>query len=243
MMKGLQGLVVAGALGIIAAALNWVYLEGQSQSVGSLDFLGVREAIMNGEVIQDRHLIAVTVPAVPAGSLKATAYLYADLKTVVGIKATKNYQVGDLILRADYRTPPAELRLEKNEKLYWIPVNSNTFVPDLINPGDEIAFVVPSFTRAIPEESPAASDDASETASTRDVSLEQIGPFRVGSLGNRLASSNLAKSNRIPTSEERLIGIVVSETKPEWSQAQRLYARVLAGEYQNIGVVLLRKRS
>ncbi len=71
---------------------------------------------------------------------------------------------------------------------------------------------------------------------------ESIGPFRVGSLGNRLASERVSRGNRVSTSQERLVGIVVNTKDPqELQNAERLQGKILAGEYRNIGVNLLAK--
>jgi hypothetical protein len=241
-MKGMQGLVVAGLLGVVGIALNWIYLEGKTKDIASISFIGIKSdvTIERGQTIKQEHLEAVNIPERHGRNLKEYVYLWEDRGTVVGITATRLYQAGDLLYRQDYRTPPPELKLVANEKLIWIPVNSNSFVPELVDPGDRIEFIVPVYES---QSVPAANEEGLETIEAmRPVRTETIGPFRVGSLGSRLASREVAAGNRIRSSHERLVGIVINTTDPkEMDNASRLQARVLSGDYQNLGVALLEK--
>jgi hypothetical protein len=230
-------------LGVLGLALNWIYLQGKTKDVATVRFLGIKPDVTlePGQIIREEHLLAVPVPERHAGSLKEYAYLYEDRGTVIGITATRRYLGGDLLCREDYRTPPPELKLAPNEKLIWIPVNSNSFVPELVDPGDRIEFIIPIYE---PQPLPAAGSEGSLTAvpARRVARTETIGPFRVGSLGSRLASRQVARGNRLSTSQERLVGIVVSEKdERERDNAANLQGRVLAGDYRDIGVVLVEK--
>jgi hypothetical protein len=72
--------------------------------------------------------------------------------------------------------------------------------------------------------------------------MERFGPFRVASLGTRLASRRVAQGNRLQSSQERLVGILVSESNEQVkNHAETLHRRVLSGTYQDIGVVLHKK--
>lgn len=243
-MKGMQGLIIAGLLGLVGVALNWIYLQGKAKDFQTVSFIGIRSGatIEPGTTIKEQHLAAVTVPKDYADNLREFVYLYKDLPTVVGISATRSYREGDLIYREHYRTPPPQLKLQEGEKLIWIPANGDSFVPDLVDPGDQIEFIVPVY-----ESRPAPTGDGTEsgpmmTAANRVMRTMQIGPFRVGSLGSRLASNRLARGSRIRSSQERLVGIVIDTKKPtEMENAEALQARVLSGEYQNLGVALLEK--
>ncbi len=242
-MKGMQGLMVAGLLGVLAVALNWIYLQGKTRDVAIVQFLGVRATspIEPGQVIREEHLQVVPVPERHAGNLKDYVYLYEERGTVVGITATRQYEQGDLIYRHDYRTPPVELRLSSQEKLIWIPVASSSFVPDLVDPGDRIEFIIPVYERVA---SPGSSEGEDGAASwdRRPVRTESIGPFRVGSLGSRLASRQVARGSRLTGSQERLIGIVIDQTdERERDNAANLQGRILTGDFRDIGVALIAK--
>jgi len=258
-MKGMQGLIVAGALGVLGVALNSFYLLYKTPDK-NVEFIGIGDkndetkiiTIEPGTVITKDHLVEVVIPERNAKNLKDFVYLYADLGTVVGITATRRYQTGDLLYREHVRTSPTELKLEPGEKLIWIPVSGNSFVPELVDPGDRIEFVVPvSEPRAPPTPSVEGGVRPVESPQSSRVSKKEtatFGPFRVKSLGTRLASSGVVRGNRIPTSQERLVGIVIKiedEKKVEQSQelehAKELQRGVLTREYQDIGVTLLEK--
>jgi hypothetical protein len=238
----MQGLIVAGLLGILGVALNWIYLQGKTKDIANVKFLGIRSdvSIEPGQIIRDDQLQAVPVPERHAGNLKDYVYLHEERGTVVGITATRRYETGDLLFRQDYRTPPPELKLGLAEKLIWIPVNSSGFVPELVDPGDRIEFIIPIY------DSPSLPADGDGSVATvpvrRVVRTESIGPFRVGSLGSRLASRNVARGNRLSTSQERLIGIIINgNDERERDNAANLQGRILSGDFRDIGVALLEK--
>lgn len=240
-MKGMQGLIVAGLLGVLAVALNWIYLDGKTRDRGDyVTFLAVKSGakIAPGQIIKDDQLQAVAVPKDYAERLKETAYLYEERAAVAGMTATMPYEAGDLVCRQDYRTPPAELKLSPDEMLIWIPVNSSSFVPELVNPGDRIKFIVPIYEdRPVP-----AGGDGSPTAvpARHFVETKSIGPFRVGSLGSRLASRDVARAHRLSSSQERLVGIVISEkNEEEQVYLADLQKFALSRDYRDIGVALL----
>lgn len=241
-MKGMQGLIVAGLLGLLAVALNWIYLDGKTRDKSEyVKFLGVKSgaSIAPGQVIRDDQLQAVPVPKDYAKNLEDTAYLYEERALVVGMTATAERKAGDLLYREDYRTPPVELKLQPGEMLIWIPVNSASFVPELVNPGDRINFIVPIYTNS---PVPAAGDGSGPTALARHlVETKPIGPFRVGSLGSRLASREVARAHRLSSSQERLIGIVINKAETlEMDRLAELQKYVLSRDYRgDIGVALL----
>ena len=83
--------------------------------------------------------------------------------------------------------------------------------------------------------------DANPTADSAPSStLEQIGPFRVRSLGDRLGSVDVMMAARRSPTQERLIGIVIDKTKPEEvDRASRLQERLRYGDYRSVSVKLL----
>jgi hypothetical protein len=217
-------------------------LQGKTKDIASVRFLGIQAdgPIEPGQIIRDDQLQAVPIPERHAGNLKDYVYLYEERGTIVGITATRRYQTGDLVYRQDYRTPPPELKLGPEEKLIWIPVNSSGFVPELVDPGDRIEFIVPIYES---QPLPAGQDgNVAAVPARRVVRTESIGPFRVGSLGSRLASREVARGNRLSTSQERLIGIIVSQNdERERDNAANLQGRILSGDFRDIGVALLEK--
>jgi hypothetical protein len=245
-MKGIHGLIIAVFLGIAGLAANWYYLYSKTKDIDSVDFIGVKQSvtIRQGETFRESHFQPVRVPSRHAAHLKQYIYLYDNRNLVVGIPATRDYQGGDVILRADYRTPASEVSWypeskvpRDRQRLMWVTIDDRNFVPSLVDPGDHIWFVVPEAATRVP--TPAGSGDDGIVLKAND----SIGPFRVGSLGNRLGSAAVMKSKRIPQASERQVGIVVqierSDLGVEQFDAQTQQLMKLIGRHDHHGLTVL----
>jgi len=246
-MKGIQGLIVAAGLGLLAAALNYLYLSEQSRGFTGVNFIVVKSgvAIRPGDVINESHLDKISVPKASAENLKEAAYLWQDLNTVVGIKATREYKENELLFRSDYRTPRPELALKANERLIWVTVDSRAFVPELVDPGDEVTFILPTPlgpTPAAPSVLPGT--DTPEPVRVDPPgggsgAMEMVGPFKVGSLGNRLGRTEVMRASSITPVQQQQIGIVVRwEGNKLEANAMKLQDRLARVNYSNVSVVL-----
>lgn len=227
-MKGITGIIVALVVGAMALVLNWFYLENKTADYDSVSFVGIRDGVTinPGDQIETQHLDRVTMPQKHAGNLKDFVVLYDSIQTVVGEYATKPYQGGDLIFLKDLRTPPPELKLEPGTDLLVLPVDTQRFIPDFINPGDSIDFIVSKKTEIVG----VTPQPGSQT--------EMIGPFTVGSVGNRLGSIDVMKGGRRAPAQQRQIGIIVKREGDAYGpQALKLLDRLNSGD-QNIGVAL-----
>ena len=113
-------------------------------------------ASSRGDTFLEKHLVALDVPQKRVGFLNESAVLYEDRFTVIGLKAVREYQTGDVILLQELKTPPAELNLNPNEDAVWIPVDGGSFVSSLVSPGDMVSFYVaaPSAKASVPAASP-----------------------------------------------------------------------------------------
>jgi hypothetical protein len=245
-MKGIQGIIVAVGLGLLGAALNWFYLSEQTRGLSSVKFIAVKNGIRLGEVISENHLMSVAVPRIQAENLKEVAYLYDDINIVAKTKATREYKGGELLLRSDYRTPRAELNLKPFERLLWVTVDSRAFVPELVDPGDEVTFMLPAPIVPTPAGASALVDSEGPVPAPPSApgSSEMIGPFKIGSLGNRLGTIDVMRAGNQTPTQERQIGIIVeTETrKPDGKKlepnAAKLQDRLQRANYSNVGVIL-----
>jgi hypothetical protein len=199
-MKATQSLIVALLLGVTAAAFNWIYLEKKASEFQVEQFLGIRDGVevRVGETLLESHFQQVPVPKRYGEKLKKFVFLYREKGTAAGIKATRDYEGGDLVHREDYKTPATAIKLKPDERLIWVAVESRAFVPALVNPGDEVTFVFP-----VP--GPPGSADQQEEQTT----AESLGPFKIGALGTRLGDMRVSRAYRSSRAEERQIGIVV----------------------------------
>jgi hypothetical protein len=239
-MKGSLGIIVAVFLGALALMLNWYYLYSKTRDIATIEFIGVNRPVAAGEVLREEYFEPVPVPATTNTKyLRQYAYLYSDKSTVANIKATRDYEPHELVMRSDYRTPQPELNLAEDERLLLISVDSRNFVPELVDPGDLVTFVIPRGGGG-GRPTPASPGDVPDVR--EDVLLEgneMIGPFTVASLGSRLSSAKVMRANRAPTAEERIVGIRV---KVEGDGLERKAIRLLEllndSDGRNIQVVL-----
>ncbi len=196
-MKAVPGLIVALLLGGAAVIFNWVYLDKKASEFQVVELLGIRDGvkIQLGETLLDSHFEEVPVPKRYAEKLKKYVYLYRDKATVAGIKATRDYEGGDLVHREDYRTPAHNINLKDDERLIWVTVDSRAFVPKLVNPGDQLTFVFPL-------------QGASGGPRRAESTAETLGPFTIAALGTRLGDVNVARGHGSGRAEERQVGII-----------------------------------
>ncbi len=201
-MKGAAGIVVALLLGMLGAALNYVYLDNKTRHVQTVSFIGLRDdaRIRPGDPLKEDDLVKVSIPEANVGNLKKFVYLWQEVETVRGIRAIRAYQGGELLRREDYRTPPPELKLAKGQLLVWVPVDNRSFVPDLVNPGDKVTFTLPTLrTNApaarLPVDLANPGDPAvSAPAAAEPTNLELVGPFVIAAVGSRLGSTEVSKA-------------------------------------------------
>lgn len=248
-MKGAPGLIVALLFGGLGIALNYLYLYNKGKDVESMSFLGVSEgtAINPGDAFREDMFTEVKIPLVHAGNLKDFNYQFKDRSLISGTKATKAYKGGELVRLEDYRTPPAELKLTKGQLLIWVAVDDAGFVPDLVDPGDKVTFIVPVYkgpvgSRPAPNVNQDDGGGATESVMMTAES-ETIGPFVVATIGSRLGSSEVSKANRIQSSQGHQIGIVIqnigTDDAPKFEpRATQLLERIKRSPNLRVGVAV-----
>lgn len=223
-MKGAPGVIVAAMLGLLAVALNWLYLQNKVAQVENVSFLGVRDdtKIEIGQPFKEYDFVEVKIPKNNARGLEHFVYLYKDLNLILGTHATRTYQGGELVLWADYRTPPSEIKLDrgKKEMLMWVNVDTSSFVSEHVDPGDKITFLIPKMHTPTPAS--RANLDGAESGGaasiptvTKPVDSEAIGPFTVATIGNRMGSFNVTRANQNVATASNVIGIVVANRGTE----------------------------
>lgn len=219
-MKGFPALAVAITLGLVAAVLNWSYLARRSRELAGEKhaFVGIRAKDSNGrpltidrgQRLEERHVERLEIPSRHAGSLIDYGVPYAAVQSVVGEQVWRRLPGGSLLLAQDLRTPPQELNLEEDERVVFVPVDTRTFVPSLVSPGDQVWFMLSRPQLQTP--TPAGQGDGEDLAAASDgkpqlTRVETVGPFEVLSLGNRLGSSEVLRAAKIPQQQENVMGI------------------------------------
>jgi Flp pilus assembly protein CpaB len=207
-MRGLPGIIIAVALGIVGAICNWAYLAQQASRMEKVSFLALdNNAQLNvGDRFQKSHFQKVDIPRDNLGNLNEVAVLYREIDSVVGMAATKAYRGNEILLQQDLLTPgerDLSHLLAENEVARWVPIDSGSFVPERVSPGNLISFIVSGPGTA------STQGNSAEPIITSS-STQIIGPFRILSLGARTGDRDVRRANSNSRArQEHLIGISV----------------------------------
>lgn len=236
------GLIVAIVLGVVGAAVNWLYLTGKADNFERVAFLSIGKDVQvrRGETFREDHFVAVEIPKANVGRLTERAILYANRSTVVGMKSNLDYEGGELLLADDLKTPPPALEISgDNERVMWVPVDTRTFVPSLVKPGDWVSFLVPKGSVAAAALPASDNGDDSPAPPTAFTDTEMVGPFKVLSVGNRLGSADVFKAAGMPQQQENILSISVrAEGNQLDPKAKKLWDLLQAGGFRQAGVIL-----
>ncbi len=244
-MKGIQGLIVAAVLGVAAALLNWAYLHSRSSDEERVTFVGIKagRTVNRGDVLHDDDLVPLRIPVRWVGNLKDFAVLYSEKQTVVGQPVWRTMTGECLLLAEDLRTPPQSLKLDEGESLMWIPV-TGAFVPSLVMPGDTVYFKVLKAAVPTPIRSGAEKPNPADDNSPSSDPVENIGPFKILALGNRLGSPEVMRAAKMPQIQENVLGIRVSDhVAGERDKADKLWGLLQATNFRQVGVELHNRRA
>lgn len=243
-MKGMPGLASALILGLLAAGLNWFYLDRKSREFEKVSFVSIApETLVHpGETFTRSHFAEMPVPEAAARKLEGIAVLWKDLDTVIGMNAVREFSGDELLLRTDLETPPGELQLADDERALWIPVDQKSFVASLVVPGDEVDFLVP---RRQILASPIPADGTQAPTPAAGGRTQIVGPFKVLSIGNRLGKTNVLNAARLPQLQENIITVRVKMNGAFLDEdAERLLDALQAANYREVGLLLRpRKKS
>lgn len=239
MMKGIPGLVIAAALGIAGAVVNWLYMTSASRGFVTEDYVGVAPGvtIQQGEVFRTDHFVKVGIPADRArlGNLDQFFVRWNSVNTLEGLKAGRNLVAGELVLLQDRQTVPgtgsfSEL-IGAHERYRTIPVDSSSVVLERMNPGDRIAFLFPKA---------GASGE-----------MEEIGPFTILAIGARTGPVEAGRTitragditirypvHRFPDGTPT---VLQDDEKIIANEAEKLFARLLTSGTKGVQIVGLSK--
>ena len=133
------------------------------------------------------------------------------------------------------------------------------FVPSLLTPGDTVSFLVPAKVGpGVGRPTPAArgraetgsdtpggeplspSPDASSLPPEPSGPMEEIGPFTVLDVGNRLSSEKVFSGAHLQQTHANIIGIRVglTDNRLDDRMAKKLLERLMETNYASVGVVL-----
>jgi len=235
-MKGVTGLVIATTLAIAGGVCNWLYLARQADRYERVSFICVQaDQIRAGEKFKEEHFTRVDIPKNNLGNLENVAVKWSAVTAVIGTTAIKDYVRDELLLDEDVMTPARENLNEKigpNERVIWLPVDTRSFNPQHVNPGDSVSFRVPRLISGGPE---PETGDGNTVPSTEEI----IGPFRILALGNRKGQPELARAAGVRPGSENVVAISVeirgNELEPK---AQRILDILAMSNFKGVQVLL-----
>jgi len=236
-MKGTLGIVIAVGLGVIGFLCNWLYLDGQNQATRTVSFVGIaKEARVNrGHRFEEEDLTEIKVPTRLATRLREVAVLWDERGVAIGQRATREFGTlgTELLTHRDLETPTTRNLNEQiadNERVMWLPVDSRSFNPQHVNPGDEVSFRIPGFA-----------DTSGSKQKTAGGAGEIIGPFKILALGDRKGRRDIRLAAGLPTGAENRIAIAVKTVpltgKLEVS-AQKLANALAENDFKGVQLLL-----
>jgi hypothetical protein len=232
-MKGLPGIVIAAALGILGAFCNWFYIERQARNYESVSFIAISDDadIKAGDRFEKGDFVEVGVPKAFASQLNKTAVHWKDVQTAIGFRATRNYRSREMLFQHDLTgVAQQELtdRLRKGEVLFPVVVDSNTFIPEHYDPGDEVEFFNPESLELAAPSTGTSLPEA--TGSTKTV-----GKFRILALGGRKGKRDTATAyNQRPVRENI---VTVALKFPFDPKAEDLFRLIAVGGGRGVRMI------
>jgi Flp pilus assembly protein CpaB len=240
-MKGFTGLLIAAVLGLAGAVCNWLYLQRASNTLGRVSFISIRPDVqLNvGDPIKEEDLQRIDLPDNAAGNLRSVAPEWSAKAAVVGQRANRIFNGGEIILEMDLAAPAQQQlakTLHENEVAFWVPIDPRSVVAEQINPGDLVSFEVPPALLtggAVP-----APTSTTPRAGDKDAS-EIIGPFRVLAIGARREPINIQQAFRGRPGTETTLTIVAQLKQGQLDPLSARLSEVLGSQNRQGLIVLL----
>ena len=239
-MKGAQGIMIAVAMGVVGFVCNWLYLEREASRVELVSFVGVSQPadVKRGDVIQSGDLVPISMPKSHESQLAQVAVLWDQRDLVIGQKAARDLAVSgeaELVMHRDLTTPAIkdinEL-IADNERVMWLPVDSRTFNPQHVDPGDQVSFRIPEFGKGASRSQPT------------EAGGKILGPFRILALGNRKGRRDVRQAAGLASGAENVIAVAVKVENPDGKlepRAETLAGILAVNNFQGVQVLLHRR--
>lgn len=163
-MKPMHGIILAIGLGIAGALFNFAYLTKMSGEFEVIEFVGIKDGttISPGDRLTLADLEPVPIPMASVEELDKVAIRYSATEAIKTLTVWRLLTGPTLLFKDDLDpTLPRELDLEENEAIVGISVSPGTYVPSLVDPGDQVSFVIS--TSRINWPTPAVQPDAEQT--------------------------------------------------------------------------------
>ena len=157
-------LLIPIGLGIVAAGINWFALNSATRPV---EFVEVTAELKEGTEFSLENLGSVELPA-RFRDLKDTAYPYEQVGVLLGRRATRSYEKGDIVFRRDLADEGPLSDLPPDEEVHPVSLEGVDIVPAFMVVGGKISFKFQSSDPGNP--------------------AEWVGPFPLKNVGSRVTN-------------------------------------------------------
>ncbi len=212
-------LLIPLALGIAAAAINWMVLSTGTQPVY---FVTVSQPINVGETFDLELAERLALPQ-NFTDLSKSIVPYEDRGVLSGRVLRRRIEKGDPVFFADTDLGGQWLALDASEELFPVPLDNVDVDPNLLRIGNDIRFRVP----------PIAGEDGPQW----------VGPFRIVVVGDKI-NNNFSEESSNASNGTLAIGIAYN-MKRDSEQLRRLELfcdQQAEGTAKLLGVRIVAKR-
>lgn len=190
-MKNWMRLVVAGAVGVLAAILNQASLKSVAPPT---EYVRVKESLQAGHRLTDGDLEVLPLTG-DVEVLKKSVVLWSEKASIIGLQVGRRFNPAEPLLWRDIN-PPAAALLRQNERAVHIPLAGLQCPPDLLRINTNMSFLVPAGAttagRSITPATPGSGRTGVNTQPTPGspavevAGFNRIGPFRIIGIGGNL---------------------------------------------------------
>ena len=178
-MRHILQLVIAVICGLAAFGMNYLYLTAKTAPT---KYARVKTEIRPGDLITRANLEEVPI----GGDISLSAVPFKEVGTFYNRQAPRKMQKGELLLWQDLVPEAVALQLHPGESGLHIATEGLRIERGLLRIGDMVGFVIP---RTFSASNPAASSGNDPRVAEE---YEQIGPFRVVGINNKVGEDPYA---------------------------------------------------
>jgi hypothetical protein len=224
-------LAIPIGLGVLAALLNYM---GRSAETAPVSYVRLNQDLDLGVEFKEEFLERVDLPK-NLGTLEQSAIPYKDRAVLYQRPNPRKLKKGDILLWRDATPPDPGLALREGEVALHLSLEGlSASLPAIIKIGDEIGFYLPKqVTTASPKDKEPASSQPS---------MEYVGPFRVLSIGKRVASDTPEKSGGFVVDEREITLAIKPKAgagQPDVNTTRLLLARLSRQESGSQAAVVI----
>lgn len=212
-------LLIPLALGIVAAAVNWMVLSANTEP---LEFVTVKEKMEVGDLFDLEKCAVLEVPP-SFQHLSRTAVRFVDRGVLSGRKVRRSIEPQDPVFFADTDLSGEWLMLDKTEELFPVELDEVTVDPKLFRIGNQIRFRVPAMEG---ESAPP-----------------WVGPFKIVAVGSKI-NNNFSEERGSSSGGALSIGIAydMQQNKEQLTRLEQFCDEQRKGTAQMLGVRIVDTR-